>query len=78
MMIIYKMSQRFPLYFHKECHEKKKYFMDKFLTNFNFSEFWITDFRHYKFPKILMGINMAKFQDFFVAKSAIQNSEKLK
>jgi hypothetical protein len=29
------------------------------------AEFLITDFRYNKFPKILMGINMVKFQDFF-------------
>jgi hypothetical protein len=76
------MSQRFSLKFHKKHAIKNlEVFYGQVLNNFRFSEFCVTDFRHHKFPKILIGINMAKFQDFlfiFLRKSLIQNSEKRK
>jgi hypothetical protein len=38
------------------------------LTNFSFSEFIFSDFRHNKFQKFLMENNMAKFHEFIVTK----------
>jgi hypothetical protein len=38
------------------------------LTNFSFSEFLSSDFRHNKFLKLLLENNMAKFREFIVTK----------
>jgi hypothetical protein len=68
-VVICKMSQRFSLKFYKKYTTKNRgVFYEQVLTNFSFSKIWITDFRHNKFTKILMGINMAKFHEFFVKK----------
>jgi hypothetical protein len=67
------MSKQFFLKFYKKRVPRKNpgvfLFYTQSLTSFSFSEFWATDFRHKKFTKILMRINMAKFHEFFCDKN---------
>jgi hypothetical protein len=77
--IICKISQRFSLKFQETCHEKiPGVFYGQVLTNFNFSEFWIIDFRHKKFLKFCNVNSHKNFCEFIVTKICKSKSRKTK
>jgi hypothetical protein len=63
--VICKKFQQFSLKFHKKHAMQKnpEIFYGQILTNFSFSEFWITDFRHKK--KILKFCHVNSHKDFW-------------